>query len=52
LDLDLVSGTSAVLRAGTSAKIHAGVDFTVEGVTGLIQSTGVLNLKGSAINLN
>lgn len=52
LDLDLRSGTSAELRAGTSAKIHAGGDFTVEGVTGLIQSTGVLNLKGSAINLN
>jgi hypothetical protein len=52
MNLDLHSGTSAELRAGTSAKIHAGSDFTVEGLTGLIQSTGVLNLKGSAINMN
>lgn len=46
-------GDTLELRAGTTAKVEAGTDFTLKGGnTGLVQSGGPLNLKGSTINLN
>lgn len=53
LDLSLRAGTSAEMRGGTTAQVHAGTNFTLDGGgTGLVQSTGVLDLKGAMVNIN
>jgi hypothetical protein len=52
-DFDLVSDHSIGLTAGTSATVLAGSTFTLKGSgAGLVQSSGVLSLKGSAVNVN
>ena len=41
------------MRGGTTAQVHAGTNFTLDGGgTGLVQSTGVLDLKGAMVNIN
>jgi hypothetical protein len=52
-DFDLGTGQSIGLHAGTSATVLADADFSLRGSgTGLVQSAGVLSLKGSAVNVN
>lgn len=52
-DFDLGTGKSIGLHAGTSATVLADADFSLRGSgTGLVQSAGILSLKGSAVNVN
>ena len=52
-DFDVVSDHAIGLTARTSAIIDAATNFALKGSgTGLVQSGGVLSLKGSAVNVN
>ena len=52
-DFDLLTDQGVVVHAGTSVNVLAETDFSLKGAgSGLVQSAGVLWLKGSAVNIN
>jgi len=52
-DIDVRSDLTMMLRAATAATVDAQTKFTLRSSgTGDIHTTGVLDLEGSAININ